>query len=289
MAIIGGIGDMPDTIEDRAVVISMRRRAPGENVTQWRARRAIPKLRELRDRLQVWVTGQHDALAVAEPDMPVEDRVADVWEPLIAIADAAGGDWPDRARKACEVLAGAARPDPDTAGERLLADLYEVWGDADQLFTQTLLERLCAIEEAPWSTWHRGERLSPRGLATLLRPWGVESRNVRLPEGQAKGYTRADLADAWERYVLAARGLPSQASQRPSESKPAGDGWDGSGTENDSAIRPAAEQQLFGDWDAGTDGTEARPDAAMCTVCGEPLDQVLIDAGFTDHGEDPAA
>jgi Protein of unknown function (DUF3631) len=288
MAIIGGIGDMPDTIEDRAVVVSMRRRAPGESVTQWRARRAVPKLRELRGRLHEWVEGRREDLAGAEPDMPAEDRAADVWEPLVAIADAAGAGWPDRARKACQMFAADARPDPDTAGERLLADLYEVWGDAEQLFTSALIDRLCALDEAPWSTWHRGERLSPRGLATLLRPWGVQSRNVRVTEGQAKGYTRADLDDAWQRYVFAARGQPSQASQRPSDRESAGDAWDGSGTGNDSGIRPAPEQRLPDDWDGGTDGTDARLNSAMCTVCGEPLDPVLVRSRYRNHGE-PAA
>ena len=277
MAIIGGIGDMPDTIEDRAVVISMRRRAPGESVTQWRARRAIPKLRELRDRLQVWVTAQHDALAVAEPDMPAEDRAADVWEPLIAIADAAGGDWPDRARKACQELAGGSRPDPDTVGERLLADLYQVFGDDDQVFTSALITRLCKLDEAPWATWQRGEPITPRGMAALLKPWGVRSGNVRVGEDQAKGYTRADLADAWQRYVLAARALPSQASQRPSNGEPAGDAWDGTGTEGDSAIRPETEQQLFGDWDAGTDGTDTRPDDAALALVLDALGGEVID------------
>jgi hypothetical protein len=272
MAIIGGIGDMPDTIEDRAVVISMRRRGPGESVTQWRSRRAIPKLKALHTRLHDWVDAHRAELAEAEPDLPAEDRAADVWEPLVAIADAAGGDWPARARKACQSLTDS-RPDPDTAGERLLADLYDVFGDDDQVFTTALIDRLCAIEEAPWSTWHRGERMTPRGMATLLRPWGIQSGNVRLPEGQAKGYTRADLADAWERYVLAARAFPSRPSQRPTGDESAGDGRDGSGTEGGPAIRPAAEQQLFGRWDGGTDGTEECPDDALqCDArgCKEP-------------------
>jgi hypothetical protein len=123
MAIIGGIGDMPDTVEDRAVIVSMRRRAPGESVTQWRTRRAVPRLCELRGRLNAWVMACRDVLASAEPELPAEDRTADVWEPLVAIADAAGGDWPARARKACEIVAAeAADPRDGTAGERLLAD-----------------------------------------------------------------------------------------------------------------------------------------------------------------------
>lgn len=254
MAIVGGIGDMPDTIEDRAVVISMRRRAPGEQVTQWRTRRAVPKLRELRDRLHIWVTARAEDLANAEPEMPAEDRAADVWEPLVAIADAAGGDWPDRARKACQASTGEIRPDPDTAGERLLGDLYDVWGEDDQVFTHILIDRLCGIEEAPWSTWHRGDRLSPRGLASMLKPWGVKSRTVRLGPETAKGYHRADLADSWRRYVTSVT-----ASQ---DGETAGRSSDGYVTDQDPGNVTAFDQQVLSDCDLVTDVTAGRPDHA---------------------------
>lgn len=208
MAIIGGIGDLPDTIEDRAVVISMRRRAPGEQITAWRSRRAVPKLRALRARLHDWVGLHAGQLAHAEPDLPAEDRAADVWEPLVAIADAAGGDWPDRARKACQELTGAAGDAEDgTAGERLLADLRGVFGSAGFLYSATIAERLAAIEEAPWAEWRRTgttrEAINGRGLAALLKPWGIRSRNGR-EDGTGsvgKGYYAEDMADAWSRYI----------------------------------------------------------------------------------------
>jgi len=263
MAIIGGIGDLPDTIEDRAVVVSMRRRAPGESVARWRTKRAVPKLRELRERLHAWVTSRHDLLADADPELPAEDRAADVWEPLVALADAAGGHWPGRARKACQALTGTADDMRDgSEGERLLNDLYDVWGDDEALFTQVILDRLCAIEEAPWATWSKGEKLSPRSLAELLKPWRVKSKNIRLPGGQAKGYDRADLADAWNRYVLPARAQPSSPSPRPDDDGTAGDGWDGNGTEDDPGMRPGAGQQPRDGRDGGTTGTAERLDGA---------------------------
>lgn len=202
MALIGGIGDMPDTIEDRAVVISMRRRGPNEQVSPFRRRRAIPALRELRDSLHEWVRSRADDLGKAEPDLPVEDREADVWESLVAVADAAGGEWPARARQACLVLTGETDVDEATAGERLLADLQRVFGAAERLYGSTVLDRLHAIEEAPWGDWY-GKPLSPRDLTKLLKPYRIASKNVR--EGGTgpvrKGYVREDLADAWARYV----------------------------------------------------------------------------------------
>jgi len=111
MAALAGIGRMPDTITDRAVNFTMRRRAPDEQVATFRSRRDGPPLEHLRQRLAAWATHHTDALTVAEPAMPVEDRAADTWEPLIALADEAGGDWPDVARSACTALASIFRGD----------------------------------------------------------------------------------------------------------------------------------------------------------------------------------
>jgi hypothetical protein len=100
MAAIAAIGDLPDTIEDRAVVVGMRRRAPGERVTPFRRRRHAAALLELRDRLHAWVADHAKQLEAAFPDLPVEDRAADTWEPLVAVADLASGGWPQWAREA---------------------------------------------------------------------------------------------------------------------------------------------------------------------------------------------
>jgi hypothetical protein len=254
MAIISGIGDFPDTIEDRAVIIPMRRRAPGEHVEQFRRRRAVPPLNRLRDRLHAWVRSNLDALRDAEPAIPVEDRAADVWEPLIAIADLAGGDWPERARRACLALTGDVNQDDATAGEKLLADLHSVFADVDKLTTVTILEGLHKLEESPWADWY-GHPLNARSLARLLRPYGVRSKNVRLADGQAKGYERADLVDAWARYL---GGSVSQASHRPERDETPGEAGDGSGTNSDSTERPSADQVIQSAETVGTAGTAGR-------------------------------
>ena len=129
LAALAGIGDLPDTIADRAIRVKMRRRGPGEEVDRYRERRDGAPLKQLGVRLGEWVRAHLDELSDAEPDMPVEDRAADTWEPLIALADLAGADWPARARKAAIAL--TAEDDTDTTlGARLLADLRDVFGDA---------------------------------------------------------------------------------------------------------------------------------------------------------------
>jgi hypothetical protein len=221
MALLAAIGELPDTIMDRAVVVRMRRRAPGEQVQPYRTRRDAPPLHDLRDRLATWARAQLRELQQAAPAMPLEDRAADTWEPLIAIADLAGGDWPARARDAATTMTAAeAQQEEDTsASVRLLADLRHVFqaADAEALYTSTILEALHQLEDAPWADWY-GHPLTTRDLAKLLRPYQVESKNIREQGTGAprKGYGRADLHDAWTRYV------PLHPLQPLQEAEPAG-------------------------------------------------------------------
>jgi hypothetical protein len=206
MALLAAIGELPDTIMDRAVIVRMRRRAPGEQVDPYRTRRDAPPLHDLRDRLATWARAHLRQLQQAAPAMPLEDRAADTWEPLVAIADLAGGDWPARARAAAATITAAeAQQEEDTAASvRLLADLRQVFtaAEAEALYTSTILEALHRLEDAPWADWY-GHPLTTRELARLLRPYQVESKNIREHGTGAprKGYVRVDLQDAWARYV----------------------------------------------------------------------------------------
>ena len=205
MAALAGIGSLPDTITDRAVVIRMRRRAPGETVAAFRIRRDTPPLHDLRARLGAWIRPHLEELQAAMPDLPVDDRAADNWTPLSAVADLAGGSWPGRARKAAEVLTAGADNDAAAASLslRLLADLRTVFGAARCLHTATILERLHKLEEAPWRDYY-GRPFNDRDLAAKLRPYEVTSRDVREAGTgpNRKGYHTDDLADVWSRYLL---------------------------------------------------------------------------------------
>lgn len=270
MVVLGGIGDLPDTIEDRAVVISMRRRGNGEDVDPFRRRNA-PALNMMRGRLRGWITPYRDKLAETEPSMPVRDRAADTWEPLVAVADLAGGSWPARARKAClSFTKGAGHDDASTAGERLLGDLVEVWRDEDVLFTTTILERLHKLAESPWSDWY-GKPLTDRSLAGLLKPYGVKSKTVRIGEATAKGYTRAELSDPWGRYVTGV--TASHDDENPPLTRE--NACDASVTEGDSGRVTASDLGKYRDCDAVTAVTEYLPETGRlgpCGRCGETRD-----------------
>jgi hypothetical protein len=135
--------------------------------------------------------------------MPAEivDRDADVWEALLAVADLAGGDWPDRARvTAVTFVTLLAGSQAETIGVRLLTDLRSIFADEVVLFTDVVLKRLASIEESPWGDWN-GRAVDARWLSQHLRKYGVGPRSVRIGDRAAKGYSRADLADPWMRYV----------------------------------------------------------------------------------------
>lgn len=225
MAALAGIGAMPDTIEDRAVVVRMRRRAPGEKVAPYRERRDGPALRTVAARLNQWLTGHLPELSAAEPAMPVEDRAADTWEPLVAVADLAGGTWPDRARRACETL--TAERDGNTPPSdriRLLADCRTAFRGADAIPTSVLLDRLKADPEAPWAEYG-GTGLTAMRLGLLLREYDIRSSNIRFTGtyaeyGQVKGYYRTDFTDAWQRYCPGPDKVPGGDPSQPSQPSP---------------------------------------------------------------------
>jgi hypothetical protein len=199
---LAGIGHLPDTILDRSVIVAMRRRAPDEHVAEYRERMARPEGEALADRLASWSATVVDKVGCPWPDMPsgVTDRPADVWEPLLAVAELAGGDWPARARAACVAFVTGSRDDIASVGVRLLGELRDVFGDAEAMWTETILAKLHSLDEAPWGDWY-GKPLDPRGLAKLLKPYGVKSQDVRHGETNRKGYQRANLWDVWTRYL----------------------------------------------------------------------------------------
>ena len=217
MAALAGIGAMPDTIEDRAAVIRMRRRAPGEKVAPYRLRRDRPALTEIAASLAHWL-GTHLAdLEKAEPVMPLEDRAADTWEPLIAVADLAGGQWPELARRAAVELTSERDATASVSDRiRLLADIRAAFAEAEALPSTTLVTRLRSDPEAPWCEPAPG--ITPKRLATLLAEYDIRSTPIRFgePIGQVRGYYRADFTDAWARYCAPTVPDPSQASQASS-------------------------------------------------------------------------
>lgn len=202
---LAGLDDLPDTLMTRSVVVRMRRRGPGETVEPWRLRINGAEAQELGDRLREW--SNLSRYSVTWPDMPpgIEDRNADVWEALLAVADLAGGEWPDRARCSAVTLVTQSADRTGSLGVTLLRDLRMVFGEADRLKTDVILERLHEIDESPWADL-RGKELDARGLSRRLSKYGVKPKLLRVGDEVFRGYEASDLADPWSRYVTADTG-----------------------------------------------------------------------------------
>jgi putative DNA primase/helicase len=203
---IAAIGKLPDTLMDRSVVIEMKRKAPSEKLQKLR-RRQREALAALPRQCARWAADNVKALSDREPELPddLDDRAADNWEPLLAIADQAGGPWPERARATALLLSGGRADSAETgdAGVQLLADVRAVFVNnaIDRSTTKSLLAALADLEGRPWAEWNRGRPITPRQLGTLLGRFGIKPGTIRVGDATPKGYVLSDLTDAFGRYL----------------------------------------------------------------------------------------
>lgn len=213
--VIAGIGGMPETVTDRAVNVRLRRKMGREQVSAYRLRTDEPVLHALRDRVAAWVDEIGDEAANHRPtDLPLKDRAADVWEPLITIADMAGGAWPQRAREAAVSLQ-RAHEDQEvlTPGLELLNDIRTALRshDGHQVGTVALTDALEHVEGSRWEE----EGINARTLARYLDEFDIKPR--RMKGGHARGYDVRALRSAMERYLPA---VPSATPETVKSVKP---------------------------------------------------------------------
>ncbi len=286
---LAGLNDLPDTIATRSIIVAMRKRAPHERVKPWRTRNE-PHGHALRDALGDTLVPHLDALTHAEPVMPegVEDRPADVWEPLLAIADAAGGQWPQTARSAAVFLTLGRHTEP-SRGVQLLAALHTIWqesGTPEHLTTADVLAALNSREEEPWPGMRGGQGIDARGLATLLGKYEVRSKTVRVGESTLKGYAVEHLHDPWARYCSLS---PERGNKRHTSNSPGGSvetPRSNAASDPSHHTDPSHTAEVsMGDVTAVTDVTHPRGTdiELLCATCGEVMDTALPDMGFTSH------
>ncbi len=212
---------LPDTLMTRSIVIHMKRRRADEKVQPYRRRVYAQESNSLYVALADWSNNARPSLQDVWPELPegIEDRDADVWEPIIAVSDVAGGLWPKRAREAALFFVEQARDRPATLGIKLLTDIKFVLGDRDRISTQQLLEDLHAIETSPWNHI-KGEPIDSRFLSQTLAKYAISPRKIRINAGTLQGYLRSDLADAFGRYVPAHTSETTEHPEHPEQTAP---------------------------------------------------------------------
>lgn len=196
--VIALIGELPPSLRDRSLPVALKRMRPHETVAPL-DQPALAALERLRERVAIW-TQQHLERSAGAPAMPkgITNRAADNWRHVLAIADVAGGRWPELARR----LAAAARSEV-TPATALLTDIRGVFAMAttDRIPTASLMAALVAKEDRQWAEWHRGRPITAQQLASILKPFEIFPRTMRFGTVLAKGYLLVDFDDAFTRYL----------------------------------------------------------------------------------------
>lgn len=211
--LLAGIGKLPDTVADRSIRIEMERKRSDQKVKPLRAGDG-GELREIGRKAARWVADHLAALRDAQPKPPtqIHDRAADAWSPLFAIADLAGGVWPERARRAAVELTGNG-DDQGSTLVALLADIQAAFSAraSDRLSSEDLATDLGGLEHRPWAEDRAGRPITKARLARMLAPLHISPGTVRLADGRtAKGYYRSVFDDAFARYLPPENVTPSQ-------------------------------------------------------------------------------
>jgi len=200
------IGKPPGTVEDRSIPVQMRRKTPGERVEKFLPGHSLRMQHiEIAQMCVRWAADNGTALARSQPSTPsgMDDRAADCWFALFAIADQAGGRWPHLAREVAVALMGG-RDGSESPGVQLLGDMKQIFvaNSADRMSSAGIVAELVKLEDRPWPEYRNDRPITQNQLARLLRPFGVAPRSIRLENGSTpKGYFKTDLEEVWARYL----------------------------------------------------------------------------------------
>jgi putative DNA primase/helicase len=199
------IGRLPETIRDRSIIVSLRRKSPDETIKKMGPDFASERV-NVRRMCRRWADDNFELLKTLRPQMPKtgNDRMSENWFPLMCIAMAIGGDWPAMIRKA--ITEAIDTDDDDSLGVRLLSDIKTIFSGVERLFSDDIVEALKNIPESPWADWSRGKGLSVNQLARLLRPFKITSKTLRINDDRLKGYELSAFQDAFDRYLSPGEG-----------------------------------------------------------------------------------
>jgi len=217
---IGSIHNLPDTLQSRSIVIPMKRRRKSDTIAPCRERLYRAEALAIREACAEWAEATIPTLKLNPfPELPagIDDRPAELWETLIGVADALGGEWPALSRAAALHFVTEAENKPLSFGERLLTDIHKVFGDREAMTTHALINELHDLEGSPWLEFGQTRQpLDARKLARIISGYEVPTNNtIRINGEPVKGYLRVHFTDAWERYtphLLPADETPSTES-----------------------------------------------------------------------------
>ncbi len=194
------IGNLPPTLNDRSILISMVRKKKSQIVERFSLGNDYQDLEDLRQKCLRWATDNMEHLKKADPDMPNElgDRTSDNWRPLLAIADMVGGKWPRWARLAALALNNV---EEQPANVELLADIKAIFGQTESTTSADLVAELNRLAERPWPGFNAGKGITQNNLGRMVKGFGIKSKNIRVGDQILKGYEAKQFHVAFDAYL----------------------------------------------------------------------------------------
>jgi hypothetical protein len=200
VALAGIAANWPDTVLDRSIIITMERRRADEPIDRYRMEHhSIPRAAGVQLELNV----RSAELPRVELPEHLSDRAQDNWEPLFRIAEAAGGEWPERARLSAAEL-GSAAAVIMAADERtevlLLGDIIKVFeADPDITFigSKDLLTRLLDMDASQWADWSGHGGFTTTRMGRYMAILGIHSSTPWT--SPKRGYLRSAVEEVWAR------------------------------------------------------------------------------------------
>jgi hypothetical protein len=197
---MAAIGRLPETLADRCIVIRMQRKMWDEECDWLRNLDGTALVRKCAR----FVQDNASAIESARPEIPepLNDRAGDIWEPLFALADLAGGDWPKKAREAAVALNTSAQESSSIG--TLLLDIFTVFvfSRQERMFSRDLVEGLNGrCRDRAWMEELKGRPATERWLSHQLRPYGMKPKTMRIGEERTKGYVFEEFTEVFRRYI----------------------------------------------------------------------------------------
>ncbi len=202
---MAGLGKarLPDSLTDRIIKIPMEPVKPGESVERFRQRILDHKYKTYRDALGEFCERADCKLDIEAVTIPetLNGRDVDNWEPLLAIAGVAGGDWHARAQRAavwfCTEKAMTKR---DTLALRLLKEVVEYLQEVTKASTEQIYHHLYNKSGASWRDFKFFNESWIRDMLYQF-PGAPRQGDVRIGEMRAQGFHIDWFADLIERYI----------------------------------------------------------------------------------------
>lgn len=207
------IGLPPDTILDRSIVIRLKRRLRNEQTTPDREKFLKP-LEALKRKWSRWQCDSAQSLVGADPAFPAgltNDRAADNWSHLFAIAELAGPAWRDRAHRAAVAMSGFDDGDDQmTIGCELLRDIRALFQtvrfraafNQGKVPSEELCNLLTGDKDLRWQYFNDEEPLRQKQLSRLLGEFGIRSKSIRIgDDATSKGFELSQFDEAFARYL----------------------------------------------------------------------------------------